>query len=152
MKVIKPIAESIGARQCASDSKLGKVSVIGTGMQNTPGFAARMFSALSRKGINIQLITTSEIRITCIIEETRVEEAVRILHQAFEIEESIINANPTLTEGLMKFDLKSDRRPLRVLVRDLHWEFLVDSELRLCFSLPAGSYATSLLREVVEVR
>jgi aspartate kinase len=87
MKVIKPIAESIGARQCASDSKLGKVSVIGTGMQNTPGFAARMFSALSRKGINIQLITTSEIRITCIIDETRVSEAVNALHKAFELEQ-----------------------------------------------------------------
>jgi len=88
MKVIKPIAESIGARQCASDSKLGKVSVIGTGMQNTPGFAARMFSALSQQGINIQLITTSEIRITCIIDEARVSEAVRALHTAFELEQA----------------------------------------------------------------
>ncbi len=87
MKVVKPIAESIGARQCASDSKLGKVSVIGTGMQNTPGFAARMFSALSQEGINIQLITTSEIRITCIIDEARVSEAVRALHRAFELEQ-----------------------------------------------------------------
>lgn len=86
MKVIKPIAESVGARQCASDSKLGKVSVIGTGMQNTPGFAARLFTTLSREGINIQLITTSEIRITCIIDETRVSEAVRALHKAFELE------------------------------------------------------------------
>ena len=73
-------------------------------------------------------------------------------NQALEIEESIINANQSLTDGLIKFDLKSDRRPLRVLVRDLQWKFLSDSELRLCFSLPAGSYATSLLREVVEVR
>jgi len=88
MKVVKPIAESIGARQCASDSKLGKVSVIGTGMQNTPGFAARMFSALSQQGINIQLITTSEIRITCIIDEARVNEAVRALHTAFELEQA----------------------------------------------------------------
>lgn len=88
MKVVKPIAESIGARQCASDSKLGKVSVIGTGMQNTPGFAARMFSALSQQGINIQLITTSEIRITCIIDEARVSEAVRALHRAFELEQA----------------------------------------------------------------
>ena len=87
MKVIKPIAESIGARQCASDSKLGKVSVIGTGMQNTPGFAARLFSTLSKEGINIQLITTSEIRITCIIDEARVSEAVRALHRAFELEQ-----------------------------------------------------------------
>jgi aspartate kinase len=88
MKVVKPIAEAIGARQCASDSKLGKVSIIGTGMQNTPGFAARMFQALSDRGINIQLITTSEIRITCIIGEARVNEAVRTLHKAFELEQA----------------------------------------------------------------
>jgi len=86
MEVVKPIAESIGARECVSDSKLGKVSIIGTGMQNAPGYAARMFDALSEEGINIQLITTSEIRITCIINEARVEDAVRALHRAFELE------------------------------------------------------------------
>ena len=86
MEVVKPIAESIGARECISDSRLGKVSIIGTGMQNTPGFAARMFGALSEKNINIQLITTSEIRITCIIDEARVNDAVRALHRAFELE------------------------------------------------------------------
>ncbi len=86
--VVKPIADSIGARQCVSDAKLGKISIIGTGMQNTPGYAARMFSALSEKGINIQLITTSEIRITCIISEARVEEAVGVLHRAFELEQA----------------------------------------------------------------
>jgi aspartate kinase len=88
MKVVKPIAEGIGARQCASDSRLGKVSIIGTGMQNTPGFAARMFQALSEEGINIQLITTSEIRITCIIDEASIGEAVRALHTAFELEQA----------------------------------------------------------------
>ncbi|MBI2832557.1 MAG: aspartate kinase [Chloroflexi bacterium] len=86
MEVVKPIARSIGARECVSDSKLGKVSIIGTGMQNTPGYAAKMFRALSEKGINIQLITTSEIRITCIIQEAKVKDAVRVLHQAFELE------------------------------------------------------------------
>ena len=86
MRVVEPIAKSIGARQCVSDAKLGKVSIIGTGMQNTPGFAARMFDALSQQDINIQLITTSEIRITCIIDETRVKDAVRALHQAFAVE------------------------------------------------------------------
>jgi len=86
MEVVKPIAQSIGARECASDSRLGKVSLIGTGMQNTPGYAATMFRTLSEQGINIQLITTSEIRITCIIDETRVEDAIRALHRAFELE------------------------------------------------------------------
>ena len=87
MEVVKPIAQSIGARECVSDSRLGKVSIIGTGMQNTPGYAATMFRTLSEQGINIQLITTSEIRITCIIDEARVEDAVRALHRAFELEE-----------------------------------------------------------------
>jgi aspartate kinase len=87
MEVVKPIAAQIGARECASDDKLGAVSIIGTGMQNTPGFAGRMFSTLSEKNINIQLITTSEIRITCIINASEVKDAVRALHRAFEIEE-----------------------------------------------------------------
>ncbi len=86
MKVVEPIAKSISARQCVSDSRLGKVSIIGTGMQNTPGYAARMFGTLSEKNINIQLITTSEIRITCIIDEARVKDAVHALHRAFELE------------------------------------------------------------------
>ena len=86
LEVVKPIADSIGAKECVSDAKLGKVSIIGTGMQNTPGYAARMFSALGEKGINIQLISTSEIRITCIIDEGKVKDAVRALHQAFELE------------------------------------------------------------------
>jgi aspartate kinase len=86
MEVVEPLAEAIGARQCVSDSRLGKVSIIGTGMQHTPGYAARMFGTLSEQGINIQLITTSEIRITCIIEEAMVPDAVRALHRAFELE------------------------------------------------------------------
>jgi len=86
MKVVEPIARSIGARECLSDSKLGKVSVIGSGMQNTPGYAARMFQTLSEQGINIQLISTSEIRITCIIDESKVEDSVRALHRSFELE------------------------------------------------------------------
>jgi aspartate kinase len=86
MQVIEPVARVIGANRCVSDSKLGKISIIGTGMQNTPGYAAKMFSALSEKNINIQLITTSEIRITCIIGETKVKDAVNILHRAFELE------------------------------------------------------------------
>jgi len=87
VSLAQPVAESIGARECVSDSRLGKVSIIGTGMQNTPGYAAMMFGTLHREGINIQLITTSEIRITCIIDESRVGDAVRALHRAFDLEE-----------------------------------------------------------------
>ncbi len=88
MAVVEPIAKRIGARQCLSDAAVGKVSVIGTGMQNTPGYAARMFDALSQRGINIQLITTSEIRITCIIAEAKVKDAVSALHGIFELEKA----------------------------------------------------------------
>jgi aspartate kinase len=86
MAVTEPIARFIGARECLSDARLGKVSIIGTGMQNAPGYAARMFQTLSEEQINIQLITTSEIRITCIIDEARIEDAVRALHRAFELD------------------------------------------------------------------
>ena len=86
MRVVEPVTKSIGARGCVADAKLGKISIIGTGMQNTPGFAARMFRALYEQGINIELITTSEIRITCIVDQARVEDALIALHKAFELE------------------------------------------------------------------
>jgi aspartate kinase len=86
MSLIKPIAKSIGARDCVSDSTLAKISIVGTGMQNTPGYASGMFRALSEQGINIQLITTSEIKITCIIAEDRAKDAVKALHRAFDLE------------------------------------------------------------------
>jgi aspartate kinase len=88
MEVVRPIAKDIGAKECISDDKLGKVSIIGTGMQNTPGYAARMFHTLYENGINIQLISTSEIRITCIIDEVNVKKAVQSLHKAFELEKT----------------------------------------------------------------
>ena len=88
MSLAKPVAKSVGARECVSDSTLAKVSIIGTGMQHTPGYAATMFRVLYEQGINIQLITTTEIRITCIIAEDRVGDAVRALHKAFELEQA----------------------------------------------------------------
>jgi aspartate kinase len=87
LKVTKTLAKKVGAKDVASDPKLGKVSIVGTGMQNTPGFAARMFQTLSENDINTELITTSEIRITCIIDENKVKDAVRALHHNFEVEE-----------------------------------------------------------------
>ena len=87
LKVTKTIAKKLGASNIVSDAELGKVSIVGTGIQNTPGFAAKMFDTLSSNGINIEMISTSEIRITCIIKESKVKEAVRALHKAFETEE-----------------------------------------------------------------
>lgn len=88
MGIVEPVCKAIGAKECVSDSNLGKVSIIGAGMQTTPGYAARMFKALYEKDINIELITTSEIRITCIIDEKKIADAVRTLHKAFELEKA----------------------------------------------------------------
>jgi len=67
---------------------LAKVSIVGTGMENAPGYAARMFSTLSEAGVNIDMITTSEIRITTIIDRDQVQKAVQALHDAFDLEKS----------------------------------------------------------------
>jgi aspartate kinase len=86
LEIVEPVAKEIDAAGLVTDSKAGKISIVGTGMQNTPGYASLMFRTLFDAGINIQLITTSEIRITCIIDETRIEDAVRALHKAFQLE------------------------------------------------------------------
>ncbi|MFH1652278.1 MAG: aspartate kinase, partial [Chloroflexota bacterium] len=86
MAVMAPVAREINARECLTSVDLGKVSIVGTGMQNAPGYAARMFRTLSDAGINIEMISTSEIRITCIIAADRVKDAVRALHRAFELD------------------------------------------------------------------
>jgi len=86
MEIVGPLCREIGAEDVVADDTLGKVSIVGTGMQNTPGYASRMFRALFDAGINIELITTSEIRITCLIGADRVTDAVRALHEAFELE------------------------------------------------------------------
>jgi aspartate kinase len=88
LHLVQPAVQQVGARDISSDQRMGKVSIVGTGMQNTPGYASRMFRTLFDAGINIELITTSEIRITCIVEQNRVEEAVRALHDAFALDQS----------------------------------------------------------------
>jgi len=88
MEIVRPVAAEIGAPEVLSDTHLAKVSVVGAGMQSGPGYAGRMFQTLYEAGINIELITTSEIRITCLIEEAQVPAAVRALHKAFELEEA----------------------------------------------------------------
>ncbi len=86
LQVAEPVAKGIGAKGCVSAQNLAKVSVVGTGMQNAPGYAATMFRALYDAGVNIEMITTSEIRITCLIDEAKVPEAVRALHAAFQLD------------------------------------------------------------------
>jgi len=86
LSIIKPVVKAINAKDIVSDTTLAKVSIVGTGMQNAPGFAATMFHTLYEENINIHLITTSEIRITCIIKEEDVKTALQALHKAFELD------------------------------------------------------------------
>ncbi|HEY3197259.1 MAG TPA: aspartate kinase [Nitrospirales bacterium] len=77
------IAKDIGARSVELKDKIAKVSLVGVGMRSHSGVAARMFETLAAEGINIMMISTSEIKISCVIEELHLEPAVRALHQAF---------------------------------------------------------------------
>ncbi len=81
--VLESVAKEIGAREVRSDDKIAKVSIVGVGMRSHAGVASRMFTALAADGINIQMITTSEIKISVIIDERYLELAVRSLHTAF---------------------------------------------------------------------
>jgi aspartate kinase len=85
-RILEPIARELGFRELTTDSSVAKVSIVGAGIQNAPGYAARMFAALRDAGVNIEMISTSEIRITTIIAEDALETAVRALHDAFELE------------------------------------------------------------------
>lgn len=86
--IIRPLAEEIGAADVLQDTHLAKVSIIGSGITSGTGYAGRMFRVLFESGINIELITTSEIRITCLIDEGKVPEAVKALHRAFQVEQA----------------------------------------------------------------
>ena len=85
-RLLDPIVRDLGFADMTTDAAVAKVSVVGAGIGNTPGYAARMFGALADAGINIEMISTSEIRITCIIAEDQVDEAARALHRAFSLE------------------------------------------------------------------
>lgn len=87
LAVVEPIALKVGAGGVTHDAALAKVSVVGTGMQNSPGYASTMFRALADAGVNIEMISTSEIRITCIVSESQCGDAVRALHKAFELDQ-----------------------------------------------------------------
>jgi aspartate kinase len=86
LELIKPLVREIQADGLDEADNLAKVSIVGSGMQSAPGYAARMFGVLAQAGINIEMITTSDIRITCIIDRERSAEAVRALHSAFELD------------------------------------------------------------------
>ena len=83
LELQKKVALDIGAAEVFGDEDIAKISVIGVGMKDHSGVASKMFTALARDNINIIMISTSEIRISCVIEEKYTELAVRVLHTAF---------------------------------------------------------------------
>ncbi|RUM28439.1 MAG: aspartate kinase [Aquifex sp.] len=88
-EIVKKIAQRIGAKEVIRDDKVAKISIVGIGMRSAYGVAGRMFEILAKNGINIKAISTSEIKISCLIDEKYAELAVRTLHEEFieEIEE-----------------------------------------------------------------
>ena len=87
LREVELVVKELGAAGVVSDSSLASVSIVGSGMQNSPGYASRMFRILADGEVNIDMITTSEIRISCVIQETQVAEAVRLLHKGFELDQ-----------------------------------------------------------------
>ena len=85
-EILRIIAEELGAKEVSTDSSIAKVSLVGVGMRSHAGVAAKMFETLAAEAINIQLITTSEIKVTVVVEEKYLELAVRALHSAFEMD------------------------------------------------------------------
>jgi len=88
LAIVKGIADEIGAEKVAGDAGIAKVSIVGVGMRNHAGVASQMFDILARHGINILMISTSEIKISCIMEEKYTELAVRALHEGFGLDKA----------------------------------------------------------------
>jgi len=101
LDALVPVKEELGIGGIDSDESMGKVSIVGAGMKSHPGVAARTFSVLGDAGVNIEMISTSPIKISCVIREEAVEEAVRRLHAAFELGEDAIRHE----------DVQGDHRP-----------------------------------------
>jgi aspartate kinase len=87
MEILKGVQSHIGAREITGDDKIAKVSVVGVGMRSHVGIASNMFRTLAEEGINIQMISTSEIKISVVIDEKYLELAVRVLHRAFNLDQ-----------------------------------------------------------------
>jgi len=88
LKILEPVVKHIKARGVESGDKIAKVSVVGVGMRSHAGIASTMFRTLAEEGINIEMISTSEIKISVVIDEKYTELAVRVLHKAFELDQA----------------------------------------------------------------
>jgi len=102
LAALEVLRGELGIGEVASDAGMGKVSIVGAGMKSHPGVAARTFSVLGEAGVNIEMISTSPIKISCVIREEHVERAVRELHTAFELGE----------DAVRREDVAGDHRPV----------------------------------------
>ena len=85
LEALAPVKAELGAKELLHESDVAKVAIVGVGMRSHPGVASRMFQALADNAINIQMISTSEIKIACIIRRDKVDSAVKVLHKEFEL-------------------------------------------------------------------
>ena len=88
MSIVQNLATAVGAREVSGDDKIAKVSIVGVGMRSHVGIARRMFETLAKENINLQMISTSEIKISVVVEDKYMELAVRALHAAFELDKA----------------------------------------------------------------
>jgi aspartate kinase len=102
LEALEAVREELGIGRVASDANMGKVSIVGAGMKSHPGVAAKTFSVLGLAGVNIEMISTSPIKISCVIREEQVEQAVRELHTAFELG----------ADAVRREDVSGDHRPV----------------------------------------
>ncbi|TVP86770.1 MAG: aspartate kinase [Thioalkalivibrio sp.] len=95
MEVLQAVADELGARNVSGDTRIAKISVVGVGMRSHAGIASRMFKALARESINIRMISTSEIKISVVVDEKYLELGVRTLHDAFELDQEPAGQSPS---------------------------------------------------------
>ena len=86
-RLLDLLANELGFEAVQTDAAVAKISIVGEGIHNHPGYAAQMFGALADEGINISMISTSEIRITCIIAEDQIDAAAKAIHRTFRLQE-----------------------------------------------------------------
>jgi aspartate kinase len=94
IRVLESMKEEWKDLEISSDENIAKISVIGVGMRHHAGVAAKMFQTLGKENINIHMISTSEIKVSCVIDDSHTAKAVRVLHDAFELDQSLQHEIP----------------------------------------------------------
>ena len=114
MEIMEKVARKIHAVNVNADSKIAKISIVGAGMRSHSGVAARIFKSLSKEKINILMISTSEIKVSCIIDQKHTKTAVNALHKAFNLDKK-----PTAIKSIEKQENKVKKKTKSELVEDI---------------------------------